>query len=59
MLHWTLALAVVVILLSARFFGIATESMGVMNIVLLIGRVVTITALFLGRRATLGGDGPA
>jgi uncharacterized membrane protein YtjA (UPF0391 family) len=59
MLHWTIALAVVIVLLGARFFGIATESMGVMKILFLVVRVVTLTGLFLGRRATLGGDGRA
>jgi len=59
MLHWTVALAVVIILLGARFFGIATESMGVMQTLFFVVRVVTLTALLLGRRATLGGDGRA
>jgi uncharacterized membrane protein YtjA (UPF0391 family) len=59
MLHWTVALAVVVVLLGARFFGLATESMGVMKVLFFVVRVVTLTGLLLGRRAPLGGDGPA
>jgi uncharacterized membrane protein YtjA (UPF0391 family) len=59
MLHWTIALAVVIVLLCARFFGLATESMGVMKILFFVVRVVTLTGLILGRRATLGGDGGA
>ena len=59
MVHWTVALTVVIILLGARFFGLATESMGVMKIFFLVVRVVTLTGLLLGRRATLGRDGPA